>query len=375
LQEVLNLPPSQSPPTRVVIVNALKRKFGILVNKIYNTDETLSKPLPKYLKNSSFYSGVTIMGDGVISLILDTDGLIRKTHLGKESLNEPIPLYEKNKNIREKQSIILFQCSGEEIYGVDLNMVSRVETINASSIEKIGNSYFVNIKGKTLKVIRPENYLPVTKNEYKNEQLVVIIPNLITNPVSLVVGRIIDSVKAELELDTTQISAQGIWGTIFYNNRIVLMLNLYELSNLANPPATTAKLDVNLKGKNILIAEDTQFFQHVERKYLEDVGCNVTIAINGKEAWELLQTNQYDGVISDIIMPQLNGFELIKLIRNSPSLHDLPAIAVSSVSTEKHIQKALDYGFDAFENKLNKENLIKTFAHIIFNKKREAYTK
>ena len=371
LSDVLELTPSGAFPTKVVIIKVLKKQLGLLVHEVCNTEETLVKPLPGCLKQATIYSGVTIMGDGRISLILDPDGIVKKSAFAFEDIQteKPFEESEKQEAMQEYQSMMLFRCSGPELYGIDLNMVSRVETINVSDIERIGSDQYVNIRGKTLRVIHPEQYLPVTDDGYKTEKLMVIIPNLVSHPIGILAEKIIDNTKARFVLDTEQLSAKGIFGTVIHQGRIVILLNLYELFEIVDPVNhKIAQVDVDLC-KRVLVVEDTPFFQHVEQKYLENAGCTVTIAENGKEAWELLQKNEYEAMVSDLIMPIMNGLELIKLVRKHPKLSQMPAIAVSSMTSDHYVENALEYGFDAFENKLNKETLIKTIDNVIKSRK------
>ena len=64
----------------------------------------------------------------------------------------------------------------------------------------------------------------------------------------------------------------------------------------------------------VLLVEDTPFFQMVEKDYLKDAGMSVTVVSDGEEAWEKLEHDHFDLVISDLIMPNLdvsafwNGF-------------------------------------------------------------------
>lgn len=81
-------------------------------------------------------------------------------------------------------------------------------------------------------------------------------------------------------------------------------------------------------------------------------------AVNGREAWQLLQENPVDLLISDIEMPLMDGFELMKRVRGDKNLASLPAIAVTSMSDEKSARKGMEAGFNFYEIKLDKERLL-----------------
>lgn len=88
-------------------------------------------------------------------------------------------------------------------------------------------------------------------------------------------------------------------------------------------------------------------------KYIEDVlpyyGYEVTSAYNGKQAIEKLnQDNSYDIVLLDVMMPEMNGWETLKAIRNSKSTQDLPVIMVTAVNEDQKMVSGLKIGADDY---------------------------
>ncbi len=79
LSDILETKADKAPPLKLVILNILNRQMGLLVDQIFDSQEILVKPLPSLLKHCISYSGVTIMGDGIISLILDPEGVAKKS--------------------------------------------------------------------------------------------------------------------------------------------------------------------------------------------------------------------------------------------------------------------------------------------------------
>lgn len=102
----------------------------------------------------------------------------------------------------------------------------------------------------------------------------------------------------------------------------------------------------------ILLAEDDRFVAHVLRRALQNMGHEVTIVANGEEAWERLQRREYRVVISDWVMPRMDGIELCKRIRR-----DLPAnpytyvIMLSARNARAHRLEGLSAGVDEFLTK------------------------
>ncbi|MDD3268935.1 MAG: response regulator, partial [Syntrophomonadaceae bacterium] len=108
----------------------------------------------------------------------------------------------------------------------------------------------------------------------------------------------------------------------------------------------------------VLVVEDTPFFQKLEKDYLEEAGYQVLTANHGREAWQILQENQVDAVVCDVQMPIMNGLELVKRIRADKNLADLPVMALTSLTGEQQKREGLDAGFDMYEFKLDKMQLL-----------------
>lgn len=103
----------------------------------------------------------------------------------------------------------------------------------------------------------------------------------------------------------------------------------------------------------ILIVEDSAAMRTYVRTALEgapEVGDDVEIveASNGFEALRLLPRGPYDLVITDINMPDINGLELVRFVRQSAHLRSVPLLIISTQSSERDLDRALKLGADAF---------------------------
>ncbi len=75
------------------------------------------------------------------------------------------------------------------------------------------------------------------------------------------------------------------------------------------------------------------------------------MAVNGVDAWNAIRTSRYDLVISDIDMPRMDGIELVKRIKNHPTLHSTPVIIVSYKDRDRDRIQGLDAGADYYLTK------------------------
>jgi DNA-binding response OmpR family regulator len=100
---------------------------------------------------------------------------------------------------------------------------------------------------------------------------------------------------------------------------------------------------------NILLVEDDASLNTVLADYLRSKDYTVETAQNGKEAWELIIIKHYDLIITDIMMPKMNGFELLKLIR--AQYINLPVIMLSAKTDRDDIMQAYSMGCDDYVTK------------------------
>lgn len=141
------------------------------------------------------------------------------------------------------------------------------------------------------------------------------------------------------------------------NGNPLLILDVDDLIQTARgKPAATASLDGDLLTPHILVVDDSHTVREMERRLLVRSGYTVSTAQNGQEAWNLLRLNEYDLLISDVDMPQMNGIELITRVRANPRLGRMPVIILSYKDREEDRRRGLDAGADFYLTKGSFDN-------------------
>ena len=105
-------------------------------------------------------------------------------------------------------------------------------------------------------------------------------------------------------------------------------------------------LSRRLVGKRILVAEDNLINQQVVREFLKISGMDVTVANNGKLALKQLEDSRFDAVLMDLHMPEMDGLEATRQIRERPELADLPVLALTAAVTPDEQAAALACGMN-----------------------------
>lgn len=354
---------------KIVVLKLGLNRFGLLVETLLGIEETLIKPLPGVLKQCGIYSGLTIMGDGKVAPILDIAGIARKTAIVNETKTERQPVIElqglTSVGGDDSEDFVLFRGSGDEILALNIALIKRIDKIKKNQIEQVGDRYYITRGNQTLRVIKPEDYLAINRNEYDGEDYYVLTPKLVPQPIGILAREIIENVNFEPVLNSQQFKMAGIFGAAVFREKMILIVNLYELLEGIEPESFTFVASPQASGKKILLVEDSPFFQKVEQSYLESGGYQVVLAANGLEALEILASEKIDLVLTDIQMPLLNGYELLKKIRQKPAYDTIPIVAISALTGSLNRDRGLASGFDRYEYKLDRESLLRTLNDVI----------
>jgi two-component system, chemotaxis family, sensor kinase CheA len=100
--------------------------------------------------------------------------------------------------------------------------------------------------------------------------------------------------------------------------------------------------------RRVLLVDDSALNRTLQKHLLLKEGYEVLSASGGIEAWELLLVEQVDLVVTDAMMPDLDGYELTAMIKNDPRTEHLPVVLVSGLERATDQQHALDIGADAY---------------------------
>lgn len=114
---------------------------------------------------------------------------------------------------------------------------------------------------------------------------------------------------------------------------------------------------------NVLIVDDSKSMRQVIRKILNVSGFKVGECLeagNGQEALNILESNWVDMILSDIHMPVMDGFGLLKALRQNEEWNDTPVVLITTESNEERIQEAMSLGAKGYIRKPFRPEAIRT---------------
>ena len=157
-------------------------------------------------------------------------------------------------------------------------------------------------------------------------------------------------------------------GSTFY---VKIRLEVGSSENISDISSSKRLIGKKLSGK-ILLAEDNPVSLLVATKYLQKMGLEVVSAVNGLEVIEHVKNHEFDLILMDCQMPELDGYEATKILRTNERLDTTPVIALTANVLETERQKCLEYGMDDFLTKpIEREKLEETIERWLRNSRFE----
>lgn len=119
--------------------------------------------------------------------------------------------------------------------------------------------------------------------------------------------------------------------------------------------------------RRILVADDSITTRTLEESVLTASGYEVRTVVDGQQAWDTLQSGDWDIVVSDIEMPRMTGIELCERIRGNPKTQSIPLILVTSLDKPEEKMRGLEAGADAYITKssFDQDTLLDTIRQLI----------
>ena len=124
----------------IAVLRSEGRRFGLVVDRVINTEEIVVKAVGGQLKSIGLYSGATVLGDGAVALILDVQALARRA-LRAETADRQETRTAASASVaaQERQRMLLAAIGGGRRVAIPLDTVTRLEQVKLDTVEKVGN--------------------------------------------------------------------------------------------------------------------------------------------------------------------------------------------------------------------------------------------
>ena len=103
--------------------------------------------------------------------------------------------------------------------------------------------------------------------------------------------------------------------------------------------------------RSVLIVDDNEMNRDLLSRRLDRQGYNISLAVNGRQALDMIEENDYDLVLLDIMMPEVNGYQVLEQMKEDGKLRHIPVIMISALDEIESVVRCVDLGADDYITK------------------------
>ncbi len=252
-------------------------------------------------------------------------------------------------------SMIVFRAGNMEMKAIPLSLVTRLEEVAADKIEHSNGRYLVQYRGALMPLVLT-NHLVEVRREGAQPLLVFSDAG---RSMGLVVDEIVDIVEDRLNIEVAS-ETPGILGSAVIRGQATEVIDIgYYLPLAFEDWFNRKEMSEEALTRRLLFVDDSAFFRNMLTPVLKAAGYEVTTCEAATDALQMLKDGtRFDVVVSDIEMPDMNGFELAEAMKADRTIAAMPVIALSSLSNPASVERARQAGFHDYVAKFDRQGLI-----------------
>ena len=349
----------------IVVTQVGANTFGIIVDRVFDTEEIVVEPVAPILRDIPVYSGNTILGDGSVIMILDPNGIVSSVGKMDRDADDERQDQGTTGHSDERTSMLVFRAGTEELKAVPLALIARLEEVEMADVESSHNQRMVQYRGQLMPLI-PFDQGHQWKSEGR-QPILVFTDN--DRSMGLVVDEIVDIVEDHLKIELTA-DLPGLIGSAVVDGKATDIIDAGYFLTQAFSDWFGAADEDGAQGtesvRRVLLIDDSPFFRNLLSPLLSVAGWQVTTVESASDALNMRDKGLlFDAIISDIEMPNMTGFELAKEIRGDARWQNAPMVALSGHASQEDFQKGRDAGFNDYVAKFDREALVSSLAQTV----------
>ncbi|WP_341992244.1 chemotaxis protein CheW [Azorhizobium sp. AG788] len=341
----------------IAVMQVGNQTFGVVVDAVSHTEEIVVKPMSSVLRQLPMVSGSTILGDGRVIMIVDPAGLAQVAANPEEERAADIAAdaAARLRDLGATTSLLLFRAGSTDVKAVPLSLVTRLEELDLDKVETVNAHPVIQYRGALIPLVHV--------NENVKRGTTGTQPMLIFSDegrvMGLVVDEIVDIVEARLDMQLSSDAPEALGAAIIDGQATEILDVGHFLSIAFGDWFERMDADKRVTSGKLLLVDDSLFYRNLIEPVLKGSGYEVTACASAREALERLKAGgRYDAIVSDVDMPEMDGFQLARLVRGDPLNGQLPIIALSGDRTADSIERARQAGFTDYIAKFDRPGLI-----------------
>ncbi|NYZ15219.1 response regulator [Azospirillum sp. RWY-5-1] len=347
--------------TFIVVTQVGTYTFGIMVDRVYDTEEIVVKPVAPILRHIEMFSGNTILGDGSVIMILDPNGIASATGemaMAGDAMSKESMAVQQSRQ-EDKMALLLFRAGEGAPKAVPLSLVARLEDIDLATVELSNGMPVVQYRGKLMPLV-PIDQGFVLRHEGRQPVLVFADGD---RSMGLIVDEIVDIVEEKLMVQLAADRPGNMGSAIIAGKATDVIDAGFFLTQAYKDWFGTSSSDgyEEDKAQRVLLVDDSPFFRNLLTPLLSVAGYDVTAVETAAEAMSLCEAGEdFDIIVSDIEMPGMSGFEFAQAVRHGSRWQNVPLVALSSHATPRDLDRGRQAGFTDYVAKFDRDALLYT---------------
>jgi two-component system chemotaxis sensor kinase CheA len=236
-------------------------------------------------------------------------------------------------------------------------MVSRLEQVPRSRIERIAGAEVIQYRDSIMPIVRPEEIVALGEAPATTDDQTLIVFDF-GRVVAMAVRSILDVVESDIDTDMLDDASDHTLGRAVIQGRTTLLLDVYSIVRKLAPQFVQERRRPRYRPK-VLLVDDSSAMLAALAGFLRTAGMDVTTASNGDNALRKLRAQQrppFDALITDVEMDDMDGITLVEqILAEQPTL---PAFVWTYRDEPELVERARAAGARACINKMHRESLV-----------------
>lgn len=348
--------------TFVVVMQVGTYSFGLLVDKVFDTEEIVVKPVAPVLRDLTVFSGNTILGDGSVIMILDPNGIAQET--GEVVVPDQADYDEADQfdMSLEAQTLLLFKSGEDGPKAVPLSLVARIEMLELKTVEHSEGRPLVQYRGSLMPLVLCKGAKPL---EHEGQRPALVFTDD-GKSMGLVVDEILDVVEDRIDV-TIAPDGAGMMGSAIIKEKAtdIVDAGFYLTEAFGDWFRHSRPGASNVSKRRLLLVDDSAFFRNLMTPLLATSGYKVVPVDSAQKALDLCERGAtFDLIVTDIEMPDMDGFTFAEKLKET-EWAEIPVVALSSRTTDQDLERGHQVGFADYVAKSDREALLDALPELL----------
>lgn len=336
LQALLGLSGPETPRADacIVVASAGSSTFGVIVDKVFDTEEIVVKPVASILRHLKLYSGATILGDGAVVMILDFKGMSQAAGASGLGGDAEARETEAAAPVEPTQPLLVFRAANDVLKAAPLDRVVRIEEVEGASIEQIDGRSVIQYRGELMPIVSADG-APIALDGAARRPLLVFSRE--DQSLGLLVDEIVDIVEGPLDIGLSG-SMEGVAGGVIVAGRATELIDIDVYwrragagEDAGGPGWPANDPDASGQARRLLIVDPSPFTRLLLGPLLSQAGYRVEVAADPEAALALHDAGTvFDLILADTTPTSPHARQMAKAFGRAEAWHATPLLGLGA---------------------------------------------